>query len=58
LDYGYFSAVKLLLPRCRASKVKWLLNEYERVFTGILQTLVNDLKTVADKLGEYLKSLA
>jgi hypothetical protein len=54
LDYGFFSAVQLILPWSRARKVDWFLAEYEKLVTepGIVPSLI------AHSFGTYIVARA
>jgi pimeloyl-ACP methyl ester carboxylesterase len=51
LDYGEFSALKLLLGSARASKLEWLRTEYERVTA---EAQVTRPSIIAHSFGTYL----
>jgi len=54
LDYGYFTAIQLLLPWSRRKKVEWFRSEYERLTleTGSLPSVI------AHSFGTYIVARA
>ncbi|HEV2198462.1 MAG TPA: hypothetical protein VGR73_01480 [Bryobacteraceae bacterium] len=50
LDYGFFRAVQLLIPRVRAAQVRWFLEEYTR----IRQPPERAVSVIAHSFGTYI----